>query len=109
LYEKVEKIKKLSVPKVKQHLTDALEKSIYTNLIFEQPVIERIVSINFSIEDPTDQTEYDSRTKLSRLVKKSLEDTNWRLMSDGISCRLGILTGRIRAYEKEDELVRLIK
>jgi hypothetical protein len=30
-------------------------------------------------------------------------------MSDGISQRLGILTGRIRGYENEDDLVKIVK
>jgi len=109
LYDKVEKLKKLSVPQVKQYLIDALENEPYTDLVFEQPTIERIVSVGFSIEDPTDQGEYDSRTKLTRAIKKALQETNWRLMSEGISCRLGVLTGRIRVYEKEEDLVKLIK
>ena len=108
LYDKVEELKKLSVPQVKQHLTEALEKEPYTNLLFEQPDIGRIVSVGFSIEDPTDQGEFDSRTKLAKAIKKALGETNWRLMSEGIACRLGVLTGRIRAYEKEDELVKLV-
>lgn len=36
-------------------------------------------------------------------------DTNWRLMTDGISYRTGILTGRLRAYETEEDLLRLVK
>ena len=108
MYDQVEKLKKLSVPQVKQHLIDTFENESYSNLTFEKPTIKRIVSVGFSIEDPTDQGEYDSRTKLSSLIKKALVETNWRLMSDGISYRLGVLTGRIRAYEKEDDLVKLI-
>ncbi len=109
LYDQVEKLKKLSVPQVKEFLADILKGELYSNLIFEKSTIERIVSINFSVEDPTDQNEYDSRTKLTKLFKKGLEETNWRLMSDGISYRLGILTGRIRVYENEEDLAKLIK
>ena len=46
---------------------------------------------------------------LKRLLKKTLEDTNWRLMSEGITYRLGMLEGRLRAYEKEEDLVKLIQ
>lgn len=109
LYDKVEKLKKLSVPHIKKLLTESLEKEAYTNLVFEQPDIGRIVSIGFSIEDPTEQGEYDSRTRLARVIKKTLDDTNWRLMSEGINYRLGILSGSLRAYEKEEDLVKLVK
>ena len=32
----------------------------------------------------------------------------WRLMSDGIHYRLGLLGGRLRAYEREEELVTIV-
>ncbi len=108
LYDKVASLKKLSVPQLKEYLLESLKDQIYKNLVFEQPTIERIVTIGFSIEDPTDQVEYDSRTKLTKLLKKTLENTNWRLMSEGISYRLGVLTGRFRCYEKEEDRVKII-
>ncbi len=43
-----------------------------------------------------------------KLVDEALEDTNWRLMSDGISYRLGYLNGRVRAYEAEEDLKNLV-
>lgn len=36
-----------------------------------------------------------------------LEDTNWRLTSNGITYRLDYLSGRLRAYESEEELKKL--
>ena len=109
LYDKVENLRKLTVPQLKQHITESLSDESYTNLVFEQPNIERIVTIGFSIEDPTEQEEYDSRTKLSKFLKETLKETNWRLMSDGIDYRLGVLTGRLRCYEKEEDLVKLMQ
>jgi hypothetical protein len=37
--------------------------------------------------------------QLKKIIEKSLKDTNWKLMSDGISCKLGILRGRLRGEE----------
>lgn len=108
LYDKVAKIEKLSIPQVKKRIADLLQNEPYENLIFEQPAIERIVSVGFTVEDPTNQHEYDSKQKLTRLFKKNLEPTNWRLMSDGISYRLGVLSGKLRVYEKEEELIQII-
>ncbi len=42
---------------------------------------------------------------LSEIIKKA--NASWRLMSDGITHRLGVLTGQIRVYK--EELVKLIK
>jgi hypothetical protein len=46
---------------------------------------------------------------LQKIIKKAIDDTNWRLMSDGISYRMGILSGRLRAYEREEDLLELAK
>ena len=43
---------------------------------------------------------------LKALVSKALENTNWKLMSDGITYRMGILKGRIRGMEKEKDLLK---
>ncbi len=69
----------------------------------------RIVSIEFSIEKMETENERVSMQKLNKLLQKHLEETNWRLMSDGISYRLGVLSGRIRIYEGEDGLAKLIE
>lgn len=108
LYDKVDQIKKLSIPQFKEYVINLLKIEVYINLIFEKPEMGPVVSLGFSIEDPTSQQEYDSRLKLSKILKKGLEETNWRLMSDGISYRLGVLTGRFRVYEKEEDLVKLL-
>ncbi len=109
VYDKVSALKKLSIPSVKDFLTTALEKSEYRNLVFKEPDLSRIVSVEFSVEDPTESKEYDSRINLKKLVSKVLEATNWRLMSEGISYRLGILGGRIRVYEDDHELAKLLE
>lgn len=56
----------------------------------------------------SDREDYDSRNRLRKLVKKTLIGTNWRLTTDGISYRLGYLTGRLHAYEQEEDLKKLV-
>lgn len=53
--------------------------------------------------------EYDSRKTLEKILEKALEDTNWSQMSEGVSYRLGFLSGRIRGYETEEDLQELTK
>ena len=87
-----------------------LRKEEYINLDFSKPEIGRDIIINFTVQDnKTDRGEYDSRIQLQRLIKKTLEKTNWRLMSEGIMYRLGILSGRLRGYELEEDLIKLIR
>lgn len=69
----------------------------------------RNITVRFSIEDNKERDGYNARIDLKKLLNRVLENTNWRLMSEGISERIGILSGRLRAYEDKDDLVKLIK
>lgn len=60
------------------------------------------------LDTKSDRKDYDSIKTLEKLVKKALADTNWRLMSDGVHYRLGYLNGRVRAYEREEDLKKLV-
>ena len=108
LYKKVEKLKKLTIPQFKEYVVKILKDTHYSNLIFDKPDMGRIVSLSFTLEDPKTENEYDSKNNLKKLLKEKLEDTNWRLMSEGINYRLGVLSGKFRIYENEDELVNLL-
>lgn len=75
-----------------------------------KPMIGKDVTVEFSVQDAKpDRKEYDSVHELQKLIKVALEATNWRLMSDGISYRLGFLTGRFHAYEREEDLAELMR
>jgi hypothetical protein len=109
LYGKVAKLKKLNIAELRSLLEPVLEKESYAKLEFSQPRMEKFVTIDFALQDAKiGRVEYDSRTILKRLLEKTLIDTNWRLMSMGITCRLGILSGSFKGYEREDDLKRLI-
>ncbi len=87
-----------------------IEKEDYINLEFSKPELEKSIIINFTTQDnKTGRREYDSRIQLQRILKKVLAKTNWRLMSEGVNCRLGILSGRLRGYENEEDLLKLVK
>ncbi|MEX2368846.1 MAG: hypothetical protein WD552_00415, partial [Candidatus Paceibacterota bacterium] len=65
----------------------------------------------FSVEDPEviKETERQRTMELKKAIEDQLKETNWRLMSEGLSCRLGIMSGRIRVYESNDDIYNLIK
>lgn len=107
-YKKARKIKKLKVNELKKRLEKVLVKDKYQNLQFDKPEIGRFVVISFTLEDVVNERgEYDSRAKCRRIIKTALEKTNWRLMSEGISYRLGYLSGRLKGYENEDDIAKL--
>jgi len=110
LYDKVAKLKKLTVADLQKLLASALKKEEYVRLEFSKPEIGKDVIIGFTVQDnKAGREEYDSKHQLQKLFKSTLEKTNWRLMSDGVSYRLGILSGRLRGYELEEDLLGLIK
>ncbi len=58
---------------------------------------------------PLDKAENASVCRLNRVIKKTLEGTNWRLMSEGVNYGLGYLSGRLKGYEQEEDLLQLVK
>jgi len=100
------KIKKLNIAQLRKFLTPKLKKENYIKLDFSKPEIRGDVIIEFTVQDnKTDRDEYDSRIQLQRLLKKKLANTNWRLMSEGVFYKLGVLSGRLRGYEDIKDLI----
>ena len=110
IYDKVDKINKLNIAGLKNLLIPILEKEQYIGLELAQPEISRNIIVSFTAQDnKADRGEYDSKHHLHKLIQSILQNTNWRLMSEGIDYRLGILSGRLRGYEGEEDLIKLIK
>lgn len=108
-YRKAKKLKKTKVVSLEKMLKKVLDKEKYINLQFDKPEIDVQVIVPFTVQDAQVKLqEYDSKNNLRKLIKKTLEKTNWRLMSEGISYRLGYLSGRLKGYETEDDLIKII-
>jgi hypothetical protein len=109
IYDAIKEMKKPKIAELQTLLSPALEKAGYIEFGLDKPEIGKDVFVGFScLDGKSDRADYDSRKMLEKLVKKTLEDTNWRLMSDGVSYRLGYLNGRLRAYEREEDLKTLV-
>ena len=109
IYDAVKDIKKPKIPELIPLLSEPLKKEGYIEFHLDKPEMGRDVYIGFScLDSKSDRKDYDSRKTLKKLVDSALDDTNWRLMSDGVSYRLGYLNGRLRAYENEDDLKKLV-
>lgn len=110
VYDAVAAMNKVNIGQLNDVLQPAIEKAGYTELSFDKPEMGKDVFVGFNcLDGKMDRQEYESQKKLKKVVTKALETTNWRLMSDGISYRLGYLNGRLRAFEREDDLVELVK
>lgn len=109
VYEAVANIKTLAIVDLQNLLNPLIEKSGYTKLEFGKPEVNKDLFVEFTIQDnKPGRVEYDSRHGLEKLIKKALEGTNWRLMSDGICYKLGFLNGRLRGASGEENLKKLI-
>ncbi len=107
-YQTAVKLKRTSIIELEKLLTEAAEKEKYVKLTLEKPEMSQFVIVPFSVLDAISTRRQNiSEDTLKKLIKDALEDTNWRLMSDGIHYRLGYLSGRLRGYEHEEDLVQL--
>jgi len=107
--EELSKIKKLTVIDLEKLIIPIMEKWGYIQLKLGNPEIGKDVVIPFTVNDSkSDREKMASEQDLKHNLKKVLQDTNWRLMSDGVSYRLGILSGRLKGYETDEDLLKLI-
>jgi len=109
IYDAIAEIKKPKIAELSTILASILEKAGYIEFRLDKPEMGKDVTVGFScLDNKSERSDYDSEKGLKKTVQKALEDTNWRLMSDGIRYRLGYLSGRLRAYEREEDLKALI-
>lgn len=109
-YQKAKQLKKLTVVQLQKLLDKKLTTEKFINLQFDKPEMGRCVIIPFTVQEAdSDREEYDGKNQLKKLIKSSLVGTNWRLMSDGISYRVGYLSGRFRCYENGEEIAEFLK
>lgn len=110
LHEKVKNLKKINILELEDLLQSKLEDTQYVRFSLKDPVSGREFYVPFVVCDKsTIVNEHATELHLAKIIKDATEDTNWRLMSDDISYRLGMLTGRLRAYEREDDLLELVR
>jgi predicted RNA-binding Zn-ribbon protein involved in translation (DUF1610 family) len=108
-YQKVKALKQLKVTELEKLLVDKLTKKKFTHIQFDKPEIGREVVIPFTIQDEDSQRSGDaSRLAAQKIIKRVLKPTNWRLMSDGLTYRLGYLSGRLKGYESDEDLMKIV-
>jgi len=109
IYDAIKEMKKPKIAELSTILAPVLEKAGYIEFSLDKPEMGKNVTIGFScLEGKSDRGDYDSEKMLKKTVDKALAATNWRLMSDGIHYRLGYLSGRLRAYESEEDIKGLV-
>jgi hypothetical protein len=105
----VDKIKKINVPALEVMLKKEVETEGYTKFEFTKTDLSKFIIVTFLVNDTLDRAHRESVKKLSKIISANLFPLNWRLISNSIEYRLGVLSGRIRAYETEIDLLELAK
>jgi hypothetical protein len=110
LYDAVAKVKKLNISDVEKLVAKSLEKEGFIRLKLENPQMSRDIKIEFTVQDSKSGIhEHDRKMKLKKVINKALLETNWKLIDDGIYYKLGILSGRLRGLEHEEDLMKLVQ
>jgi hypothetical protein len=109
LYAALASVKRLTTAEVRQLLVPSIEANGYAMRNAEGVLIGRDIVFSFTVEDATPgRAKHESIRTLRNLINDALLNTNWSLMSDGIEHHLGVLTGRLRGVEGEEQLKELI-
>lgn len=108
VYERALQLKKTSITDLEKLLTKHLEEAKYTKLSFDKPDIGQYVIVPFTAQDSdSSRKERVSTSELEKIIKTTLEDTNWRLLSNSVMYRLGYLKGQLKGYEQEEDMLKL--
>ena len=108
-YEKSIQLKRTNIVDLEKILNKALENTRFIKLTFDKPIMDMYVTVPFTLQDEdSDRSERQSVQELEKFVEDSIKDTNWRLIGNSVSYRLGYLEGRLKGYEREEDLLKLV-
>lgn len=96
----IKNLEKIPILIAQKRIKKNLKNKKFLKTKFSDPEVNRYVIVNFKIyEGDETRKERNAINELKKIIEKSLDGTNWKLMSDGINSRMGIFSGRIRAIE----------
>lgn len=108
VYQRSIQLKKIEIVELEKLLSELFEKEKYIKLSFDKPEIGQYVIVPFTVQDADSSRKgFDSSNNLQKIVKDALEDTNWRLVSNSLSYRLGYVSGQLKGYEREEDMLEL--
>lgn len=107
-FEKAMTINKMAIVEVEKLLTETFEKENYTKFSTDKPEIDRFVIVPFNLQDGDSiRGKKNNLSDLEKLIKQTLEGTNWRLLNGSLMNRLGFISGRLKGYEQEQDLLEI--
>lgn len=102
-------VEQINIVQLEKRLSEKLEKAQFVKFQFEKPKSGRWLTVEFSVQDFSSRDERSSIKALKKTLSDLLFTTNWRLMSTDIYYRLGFLTGQIKGFSLEEDLIKIGK
>ena len=110
IYEKAKKTKKLTIAELSDLLAEKLSADDFKGLVITNTEVTRDLIITFTVQDTkSGRDEGHSRSDLKKSLTKILDGTNWKVMSDGVSYKLGLLSGRLRGIDDKEVIYEELK
>ncbi len=107
-FEKGMTINKIGIVELEKLLPEVLEKENYTKFSTDKPEIDRYVIVPFNLQDGDNlRNKRGNLRDLEKLISKTLDGTNWRLLSGSLMNRLGFISGKLKGYEQEEDLLEI--
>ncbi len=100
-------VQQLNIAQMETLLSERIEKSGYIKISFEKPKTGRYLTVEISAQDPTDRDEKNSLKTFKKTIETTLLTTNWRLMSAGITYTLGFISGQLKGYSSEEDIIKI--
>lgn len=109
-YQQAVKVNKLGIVELEKKLSELFEKEKYIKLSFDKPEIGQFVIVPFTVRDADSSRKgHESTSNIEKILKPAIEETNWRLLSNSLSYRLGYVSGQLKGYEREEDILKLFQ
>ncbi|MFH1298629.1 MAG: hypothetical protein ABII07_02280 [Patescibacteria group bacterium] len=95
----VVKVQSVTLTQLETLLGKAFKKSGFERFNLRVEDMAGDMKVAFTVQDMKERESYGSKRALKKVIDTTLKGTNWRLMSDGLTWKLGVLSGRLRGDE----------
>ncbi|MBX3254915.1 MAG: hypothetical protein KF862_12300 [Chitinophagaceae bacterium] len=103
-------LKMLNIVQLEETLVEKLKEEGLQKFQFEKPKdSNRFLTVNFSAVDNKNREKTKSIKALKKIIETQLFHSNWRLMSPGISYNLAFLSGQLKGYSLEEDLLKIAR
>lgn len=89
---------------VKKNLAAELKTQGFIKFRLGNIEVKNGMVVDFVVHDERGRNSNSTRLALNKAIKNFLKDSNWSLMTEGVSGYLGVFRGRIKGVEFNDSM-----